>query len=667
MRFVPLVTFIFIGLVVPSSIYAQENINSINLERNDAYFLNISDSDQSNLDLEGDNTLEVWVKIESLGEGDLFIINKADPYNSDSAYYLFINGQGKIEGRYSSDGSLGHGFNIRYVSESLFPVNEWVHVSVTFDISEQEVKLYLNGEDVLINVFGSIGPIIYDSNQDFMIGARLLNSTMSHFDGKIDEVRVWDRLRTQTEIQENMSNELFGNESGLVGYWQFDGNYRDSSLSGNDLLTQGAVEYDEDVPFAGVVVEDSPYPLYTQIESPYPSVEETGEWADDIYANGAESWCGNTIAGCGCVISSLVMAGRNASIETDILGGDVNPGNINSYLQSVNGYTSNGAVRWLAASAYLGELTSEGKIATRFSGEPKRPGVGEDVMDFIDDSLVETGENAVLGYKDGHFVWLPEKTTDGYVVRDPWWYETQTGDDIDPAGEDGEYIRDYDNLFTDARVIEISDDLIEFSGTGIEAHLTTETAEMLFKNAVGDKVGYEEGSVLIDLDRATYGNTEVIALDGVTTGAPGGKHLLVHEAGEEFTIDVIGTGVGEFELEFFTMDEFGDVQTFNLSGLTFPGVVTTFTFNLETGEVEELPISYEQFLLIMDSLLDGLSPQQKAFFERWAKKIFDNMEEKTISQTIQSIEVFGKLLVAKKVDNPIMGSVLDKLKSQIQN
>ena len=42
------------------------------------------------------------------------------------------------------------------------------------------------------------------------------------FDGPMDEVRIWDDIRTSTEIQNNLSQPLVGNEGGLVAYYRFD-------------------------------------------------------------------------------------------------------------------------------------------------------------------------------------------------------------------------------------------------------------------------------------------------------------------------------------------------------------------------------------------------------------------------------------------------------------
>jgi len=58
-------------------------------------------------------------------------------------------------------------------------------------------------------------------------GYRFLDTTGSYFSGQyfrglIDEVRVWNIGRTQSEIQSTMGNTLSGTEQGLVYYWRFD-------------------------------------------------------------------------------------------------------------------------------------------------------------------------------------------------------------------------------------------------------------------------------------------------------------------------------------------------------------------------------------------------------------------------------------------------------------
>ncbi len=42
------------------------------------------------------------------------------------------------------------------------------------------------------------------------------------FNGKIDDVRIYNRVLSTEEIQANMHTPLTGEEDGLVGYWSFD-------------------------------------------------------------------------------------------------------------------------------------------------------------------------------------------------------------------------------------------------------------------------------------------------------------------------------------------------------------------------------------------------------------------------------------------------------------
>ena len=46
--------------------------------------------------------------------------------------------------------------------------------------------------------------------------------TAYNFGGFVDEVRIWNVARSQSEIRANKNISLLGNEAGLVGYWKFD-------------------------------------------------------------------------------------------------------------------------------------------------------------------------------------------------------------------------------------------------------------------------------------------------------------------------------------------------------------------------------------------------------------------------------------------------------------
>lgn len=110
------------------------------------------------------------------------------------------------------------------VSASLMQTNTWYHVAGVFDGTS--LKIYINGEEVGSTAANSINP----SSTPLYIGASA-GFGGRHFHGKIDEVRVWKRGRTQTEIQNYMNADLQGDETNLVAYYNF------NQASGDSLPT----------------------------------------------------------------------------------------------------------------------------------------------------------------------------------------------------------------------------------------------------------------------------------------------------------------------------------------------------------------------------------------------------------------------------------------------
>ncbi|WP_366988781.1 glycosyltransferase [Bacillus thuringiensis] len=99
----------------------------------------------------------------------------------------------------------------------VFPcnLNDWTHIAVVY---ENKIPiLYINGKFakkgiksikrtlVCSGVFGGMKPY------GFYIGG-------------LKEVRIWNTIRTQNEIETNMNHELTGDETGLFGYWKLNEN-----------------------------------------------------------------------------------------------------------------------------------------------------------------------------------------------------------------------------------------------------------------------------------------------------------------------------------------------------------------------------------------------------------------------------------------------------------
>lgn len=107
--------------------------------------------------------------------------------------------------------------------------NTWSHLTVTYDGTN--IKGYLNG---VLQATGAAlsGGII---NTNFRIGRRG-TSNNNNFDGRIDEVRVWDYALCADEITATMNCELAGNETGLISYYKFNQGFVGSNNGGETTL-----------------------------------------------------------------------------------------------------------------------------------------------------------------------------------------------------------------------------------------------------------------------------------------------------------------------------------------------------------------------------------------------------------------------------------------------
>lgn len=103
---------------------------------------------------------------------------------------------------------------------NVLTLNAWNHVAGTF--SNGVTTLYVNGIQVATNTatFTSIP----SCTNTMTMGEDPTIGSAEYFNGKIDEVRIWNAARTQAELAGNMNNCLAGNENGLVTYFKFSEN-----------------------------------------------------------------------------------------------------------------------------------------------------------------------------------------------------------------------------------------------------------------------------------------------------------------------------------------------------------------------------------------------------------------------------------------------------------
>lgn len=111
-----------------------------------------------------------------------------------------------------------------------FPTNSWVHVAISFDASTGEFKLYRNGNLI---TSATVSGSAYTADNNY-IGIYNNGSFVAPFVGVIDEVRLWNIVRSQTDLQNFMNKEINPNSAdatGLVSYYTFNQNISDGSNS----------------------------------------------------------------------------------------------------------------------------------------------------------------------------------------------------------------------------------------------------------------------------------------------------------------------------------------------------------------------------------------------------------------------------------------------------
>ena len=172
-------------------------------------YVNVPDNDL--LDLTSTWTLEAWVKASDASTGaDQDIISKwALVYTA--SYILQVDAVGRLR-LVTNDG----------VTQSIILSNgtlgdrTWNQVAATFN--HGTVRLYLNGA-LDRTVSGVLTPQV--STEPVAFG-REGNYSGGTFTGMIDEIRIWNVVRSGPQIARSMTKRLLGSETGLVGYWRFD-------------------------------------------------------------------------------------------------------------------------------------------------------------------------------------------------------------------------------------------------------------------------------------------------------------------------------------------------------------------------------------------------------------------------------------------------------------
>jgi len=119
-------------------------------------------------------------------------------------------------------------------------LNAWHHIAWT--VSSTQSQLFVDGNLAATINEGGNNTGYHQTNPTIGAWNNGNSGPNRYFNGMLDEVRVWNIVLPQSQIQAQMNETLTGSEPGLIGYWNFDsGTANDGSPSGNNgTLVGGA-------------------------------------------------------------------------------------------------------------------------------------------------------------------------------------------------------------------------------------------------------------------------------------------------------------------------------------------------------------------------------------------------------------------------------------------
>ncbi len=171
-------------------------------------------------------TFEFWAKFNPTGSEQTVISQGSDPIQRMT---IGFDASNKLKF------SLGN-----QTALSTNPISltaDWHHYAVVYDYTNSDVSLFVNG--VLAGTNNSF--LVDYTGSGKLVFGKALPSNTNFLNGNIHEIRLWNKIRTITEITTTINKVLSGNQSGLLYNWKMD--EADGVVSKDDIRSRNADIY----------------------------------------------------------------------------------------------------------------------------------------------------------------------------------------------------------------------------------------------------------------------------------------------------------------------------------------------------------------------------------------------------------------------------------------
>lgn len=196
-------------------------------------------------------TCMAWIKLESYGS-DMGIIARRNGDTEGFSFAIDPTGRVVLAGlRIASN-------NKQIRTYASIPLNKWVHVAATVDMSAGDTsvqKIWFDGVEVSreYTLTGTATALVQGTTA-LVVGA-LKSAGTNPFDGKIAQAAVFSSQLTEANVRAYQSQGLSGSESTLVSAYSFNNSINDlNTTNANNLTANGsAVATNADSPYANAV------------------------------------------------------------------------------------------------------------------------------------------------------------------------------------------------------------------------------------------------------------------------------------------------------------------------------------------------------------------------------------------------------------------------------
>ena len=228
-----------VSIVLHQTIAYTQSDYAVQLDGVDDHLVSANDI-YSNADVV-DGTIAIWFKTDA-------VFSNVSP---------IVDYEGYINISIDPSGLLGgctDGVCTSAMSSSPYNDGAWHFAVVTWD-SNIETNLYVDGVFIDQSVptqapspnTTSGRPLVIGYHSTFPVGG------LDYFSGMVDELSIWSKMFSESEVQSLMDSCLTGSESDLLGYWKIESDPAltdsDLTINSNDLtLENGSVWVSAEIP-----------------------------------------------------------------------------------------------------------------------------------------------------------------------------------------------------------------------------------------------------------------------------------------------------------------------------------------------------------------------------------------------------------------------------------